>query len=113
MDPQAVRSCLREAALLQRLRHPAIIELEAVFLADATVYLQMPFCAFGGLQEWVSPVLKLENRKHSTAEPGAIDFHTGVAGLSLRRVLSGSLRSISCFDGCLYFSDPARKSVLS
>ena len=47
-----LKTCYTEAALLRRLRHPTIVELEAIFLHDGRLYLQMPFYANGTLNEW-------------------------------------------------------------
>ena len=40
------------AALLRRLRHPSIVELEAIFQSDGRFYLQLPWYANGTLDEW-------------------------------------------------------------
>ena len=44
--------CYKEAALLRRLRHPSIVELEAIFQSDGRFYLQLPWYANGTLDEW-------------------------------------------------------------
>ena len=44
--------CYKEAALLRRLRHPSIVELEAIFQSDGRLYLQLPWYANGTLDEW-------------------------------------------------------------
>ena len=46
--------CYKEASLLRRLRHPAIVELEAIFVNDGRFYLQMPLYPNGTLDEWYS-----------------------------------------------------------
>jgi len=50
-----LRACLREAALLMRLRHPAIVSVVAVFqdTTTGTMMLQMPFYPHGSVDEWV------------------------------------------------------------
>jgi len=56
VDAQGRRNCYKEAALLLRLRHPAVVPIEAVFCdvtdAHTTVHLQMPFYRNGTLREW-------------------------------------------------------------
>ena len=44
--------CYKEAALLRRLRHPSIVELEAIFQNAGHLYLQMPWYENGTLEEW-------------------------------------------------------------
>ena len=43
--------CYKEAALLRRLRHPSIVELEAIFQSDGRFYLQLPWYANGTLDD--------------------------------------------------------------
>ena len=56
MGTDGRRTCYKEAALLLRLRHPAIMPIEAVFCDTAeehpAVYLQMPFYSKGTLRKW-------------------------------------------------------------
>ena len=50
-----LRTCLREAALLMRMRHPSIVSIVAV-LQDTirgSVMLQMPFYRYGAVDAWV------------------------------------------------------------
>eukprot|EP00966_Prymnesium_polylepis_P216498 5011966-Prymnesium_polylepis.1 len=44
-----LETCYREAAFLRRLRHPSIVELEAIFESEGRLYLQMPMYANGTL----------------------------------------------------------------
>ena len=50
VDPAALKTCFREAALLHKCQHPAVAVLEAVFESEGFFYLQMPFYANGTLQ---------------------------------------------------------------
>jgi len=51
-----MRACLREAALLMRMRHPAIVSVVAVLqdTARGSVMLQMPFYRYGAVDAWVA-----------------------------------------------------------
>ena len=51
VDPAALKTCYREAALLYKCRHPAVAVLEALFESNGYFYLQMPYYANGTLQE--------------------------------------------------------------
>ena len=59
VDDAKLNTCVKEARLLHRLRHPAVVQIEAVFFEEKTgsstgnFYLQMPFYANGALDEWV------------------------------------------------------------
>ena len=51
VDVVALKTCYREAALLHKCRHPAIVELESIFECDGFLYLEMPYYANGTLQD--------------------------------------------------------------
>ena len=50
------RTCLREAALLERLHHPAVVRVVAVFRNGDKVMMQMPFLEDGSVDVWVVAV---------------------------------------------------------
>jgi hypothetical protein len=56
-DARELATSLREAALLRRLKHPAVAELSAVLLDNRDdmpkLYLQMPLYANGQLDQWI------------------------------------------------------------
>ena len=47
-----LETCYREAAFLRRLRHPSIVELEAIFESEGRIYLQMSLYTNGTLDLW-------------------------------------------------------------
>ena len=51
-DAAMLRTCYHEASMLQRCRHHAVVQLEAIFAAEGFFYLQMPFYANGTLLEY-------------------------------------------------------------
>jgi hypothetical protein len=55
MTEEGLKELMREAAALRRLRHPAIVEILAVFedTSNKTMLLQMPFFEHGTLDTWV------------------------------------------------------------
>lgn len=55
VTPAALGGCYREAAILQRMRHPHIVELIAIFedSTNSALYLQFPFYENGQLDAWV------------------------------------------------------------
>ena len=55
-----LRTCLKEAAIVHRLRHPAIVEIRALFQADSNMYVQMPWYENGSLDKWVAGKLRPE-----------------------------------------------------
>lgn len=54
-----LQTCLREARLLHRLRHPMVVQIEAIFFEEGTgsspgrFCIQMPFYSNGPLDEWI------------------------------------------------------------
>jgi hypothetical protein len=50
-----LRTCLKEAAIIYRQRHPAIVEIIALFQGEDknSFYLQMPWYQHGSLDKWV------------------------------------------------------------
>ena len=54
---EGLRTCLREARLLHRLRHPAVVEILSVFqlehLGTRSLCVEMPFYENGQLDTWV------------------------------------------------------------
>ena len=52
-----IKTCYKEAALLRRLQHPNIVELDAIFMSEERLYLQMPLYPNGTLAEWCGRVL--------------------------------------------------------
>ncbi len=50
----------KEIRVLQKLRHPLIVELEAVFFDEGDSYLQLPYAEHGTLREWMSDRLSCE-----------------------------------------------------
>jgi hypothetical protein len=50
-----LRTCLKEAAIVYRQRHPAIVEIIALFQGEDknSFYLQMPWYQHGSLDKWV------------------------------------------------------------
>ena len=55
-----LRTCLKEAAIVHRLRHPAIVEIRALFQADSNMYMQMAWYDNGSLDKWVAGELRPE-----------------------------------------------------
>lgn len=55
LNNDSLRVLQREAGLLHRLRHPNVVELQAVLVSEngTTVHLQMPRYAGGTLEEWL------------------------------------------------------------
>ena len=53
-------TCLKEAAIVHRLRHPAIVEIRALFQADSNMYMQMAWYDNGSLDKWVAGELRPE-----------------------------------------------------
>eukprot|EP00960_Hanusia_phi_P069318 767059-Hanusia_phi.AAC.4 len=56
---EALKTCFREAALLCRLKHPAIVEVVAMFedADDKSVCIQMPFYEHGQIDQWIEACL--------------------------------------------------------
>ena len=52
-DARSLSRFYKEALVLRRLRHPGIVEIEAIFACDSNLYLQMPFYEHGTLRQWV------------------------------------------------------------
>ena len=50
------QTCLREAALLVRLHHPAVMRVVAIFRNGDKVMMQMPFLEDGSVDVWVLAV---------------------------------------------------------
>jgi tRNA A-37 threonylcarbamoyl transferase component Bud32 len=50
-----LRTCLKEVAIIYRHRHPAIVEINALFQGEDknSFYLQMPWYQHGSLDQWV------------------------------------------------------------
>jgi hypothetical protein len=55
-DLADARTCLREAALLVRLHHPAIVRVVAVFRNGDKIMMQMPYLEDGSVDVWVVAV---------------------------------------------------------
>ena len=53
-DLADARTCLREAALLERLHHPAVVRVVAVFRNGDKVMMQMPYLEDGSVDVWVN-----------------------------------------------------------
>jgi hypothetical protein len=51
-DARSLSHCYKEALVLRRLRHPGIVEIEAIFAYEGHLYLQMPFYERGTLRQW-------------------------------------------------------------
>ena len=50
----------KEIRVLQKLRHPLIVELQAVFYDEGDSYLQLPYAEHGTLREWMCDRLSCE-----------------------------------------------------
>ena len=53
-DLADARTCLREAALLERLHHPAVVRVVAVFRNGDKVMMQKPYLEDGSVDVWVN-----------------------------------------------------------
>ncbi|CAE8632833.1 unnamed protein product, partial [Polarella glacialis] len=59
LSSSQLRTCFREALLLRRLRHPGIVQVEALFFEEGSqsmpgrFYIQMPYYSHGPVDQWV------------------------------------------------------------
>ena len=88
-----LRTCLREAAIIYRQRHPAIVEVKALFQStdagSSAFYMQMPWYEHGSLGAWV----------HGNQAPAwskvrsvLLDALLGVEHLHGNRIIHGDIK---------------------
>ena len=51
-DAPSLKRCYAEAMVLRRLKHPGVVEIQAVFATNGSLYIQMPFYEQGTLRQW-------------------------------------------------------------
>jgi serine/threonine protein kinase len=57
-QPRQLQTCLKEAAVIYRHRHPSIVEVKAIFQGSGSeqtnFYIQMPWYEHGALEQWIA-----------------------------------------------------------
>lgn len=77
LNDYLVKNLHREAKLLQRLRHPNIVQAYEVIETDTKYYLVMELCDKGDLMRYVEqggPLSEKETRKYMRQLVSAIDY---------------------------------------
>jgi serine/threonine protein kinase len=88
VDAEALKVCYKEAALLLKCQHPAVVELEALFESDDSFYLQMPYYPNGTLST-------VRERAHLTARfmlELLLALSEAVANLHARGVIHSDIK---------------------
>ena len=89
-----LRTCLREAAIIYRHRHPAIVEIQALFqdtetTNNPTFYMQMPWYEHGPLNAWVDGNQKPDWSKVRSV---LLDALLGIEHLHGNRIIHGDIK---------------------
>ena len=92
-DSADLRTCLKEAAIAQRLRHHAIVEITALFQGSGTeanmFYMQMPWYEYGSLDKYVAQPVQPQWPKVRSV---LLDALTGLAFLHDNRIIHGDIK---------------------
>jgi serine/threonine protein kinase len=88
-----LRTCLKEATVIHRCRHPAIVEIHALFQGSGNTsgnfYMQMPWYEHGSIDKWVESSQKPEwNRVRSVL----LDALHGLSHLHENRIIHGDIK---------------------
>ena len=88
-----LRTWLREAAIIYRHRHPAIVEIKALFQGtgdkSGTFYMQMPWYEHGSLDQWVGSDQRPDWSKVRSV---LLDALLGIEHLHGNRIIHGDIK---------------------
>ena len=90
-NPNGLRTCIKEAAIIYRHRHQCIVELHALFQCSHTsaFFIQMPWYEYGTLDTWVESAQQPE---WNQVRAVLFDALTGLAHLHAGRVIHGDVK---------------------
>ena len=92
-QPDHLKTCLKEAAIIYQQRHPAIVEIQALFQGteteNDTFYLQMPWYEHGSLDKWVSGT---QVPDWSKVRNVLLDAVIGLGHLHSNRIIHGDIK---------------------